>query len=299
MELKSLYTVKKIVEVGSYQKAAVALNYAQSTITFQIKQLENELGIRLFEKSGSRMVLTQEGRAVLPLIEQVIEASDRLLCFKSEHAALSGTLKIALPESLVTYQLQEVLKIFKQQAPHVKLSLQVLNCYAIYELLLRGGADLAIHYDVRSYPQSIVTQALHAYPLVMVAAPELDEKEADFVTPQQRKTVVHIQNDPQALYLKVLNAYLKQKQIVLETGLEVWSIEAVKRSVMSNLGVAFLPRFTVEAELAQGLLKECPMELADETITAICAYSKNKWKSPAMELFLQILGRYFSITDEM
>lgn len=297
MELKSLYTVRKIVELGSYQKAAVALNYAQSTITFQIRQLEQELGIRLFEKTGSHMALTQEGRAVLPLIEQVIEASDRLMCFKSENAALSGTLNIALPESLVTYQLQEVLKRFKQQAPNVKIALRVLNCYDIYDLLLRGGTDLAIHYDVRSYPQSITTQTLRSYPLVMVAAPELDEKEADLVTPGQRKTVTHIQNDPQALYLKILNAYLKQKKIVLQTGLEVWSIEAVKRSVMSNLGVAFLPRFTVEAELEQGLLKECPMELADNTITAICAYSRNKWKSPAMELFLQILGRYFSLTD--
>lgn len=50
MELKYLYTVKKILETGSYQNAAQALNYAQSTITFQIKQLETELSIKLFEK---------------------------------------------------------------------------------------------------------------------------------------------------------------------------------------------------------------------------------------------------------
>lgn len=293
MELKSLYTVRKIIETGSFQKAALALNYAQSTITFQVKQLENELGVKLFEKSRNKMVLTEEGRDILPLIERVIEASDMLLCYKDSRNILRGTLKIALPESLITYQLQAVLKEFKEKAPDVKISLQVMNCYAIYDLLLSGELDIAIHYDVRNYPQSIATKALGAYSMVMVAAPELEAAEADFITPQQIKTVTHIQNDPNALYIKILNDYLKRKQIVLQTGLELWSIEAIKRSVMSNLGVAFLPRFTVEAELKQGLLKECPMELTDRSMTAICAFHKNKWRSPAMELFLQILEQHF------
>lgn len=258
-----------------------------------MKQLENELGVQLFEKSENRMVLTEEGRDILPLIDRVIEASDMLLCYKNDQTALRGTLKIALPESLATYQLQGVLKKFREKAPEVKLALQVTNCYAIYDLLLSGELDIAIHYDVRNYPQSIATKALDTYPLVMVAAPELEEAEADFITPQQRKTVTHIQNDPHTLNLKILNTYLKQKQIILQTGLEVWSIEAIKRSVMSNLGVAFLPRFAVEAELAQGSLKECPMDLTDGAMTAICAYHKNKWQSPAMALFLNVLERHF------
>lgn len=293
MELKSLYTVRKIIETGSFQKAAIALNYAQSTITFQMKQLENELGVKLFEKNGNKMVMTEEGKDILPLIEHVVEASDMLLCYKDSQTALHGNLKIALPESLVTYQLQSVLKEFKEKAPNVKIALQVMNCYAIYDLLLSGDLDIAIHYDVRNYPQSIATKELDIYPLVMVAAPELEDSEADFITPQQRKVITHIQNDPNALYLKILNTYLKQKKIILQTGLEVWSIEGVKRCVMSNLGVAFLPRFTVEAELEQGLLKECTMDLSDGTMTAICAYHKNKWKSPAMELFLEILDKHF------
>ncbi len=53
MELKYLYTVKKIIETGSYQSAAAALNYAQSTITFQVRQLENELSVKLFEKTAA------------------------------------------------------------------------------------------------------------------------------------------------------------------------------------------------------------------------------------------------------
>lgn len=261
MELKSLYTVIKIIETGSYQKAAMALNYAQSTITFQIHQLENELGISLFEKKGNHMVLTSEGMEVLPLIKNIIDSVEALLMYNAGNNVLRGTLKIALPETLITYKMQPVLKAFKEKAPDVKLHLQVLNCYNIYSQLLNGTIDIAIHYDIKKYPQNIEILELRTYPLVMVASPCLDSTLTDFITPDQQKPLSHIQNDPNALYLKVLAQYLKEKKISLETGMEVWSIEAIKQSVMSNLGVAYLPRFAVDEELKKGLLNDIvPLE---------------------------------------
>lgn len=79
------------------------------------------------------MELTEEGRTILPLIDKVIEAADALFYYKSTTNSLGGTLKVALPETLITYQLQPVLKTFKELAPNVRLAIQVLNCYAIYE----------------------------------------------------------------------------------------------------------------------------------------------------------------------
>jgi Transcriptional regulator len=59
MDLKYLTTIKTILETGTFQKAANRLNYTQSTVTFQIQQLESELGMKLFERIGRRMVLTE------------------------------------------------------------------------------------------------------------------------------------------------------------------------------------------------------------------------------------------------
>lgn len=292
MEVKSLYTVKKIVETGNFQKAAIALNYAQSTITFQVRQLENELGIKLFEKSGNHMVLSEKGHELLPLMENVLTATEELLQHSTNTGGLHGTLKIALPESLMTYKMQPVLKTYKEKAAEVKLSLRVLNCYEIYDRLVSGDIDIAIHYDVRSYPQRIETLELATYPLVMTACPTLDADTADLTKPNRQKPVCHIQNDPNAMYLKILENYLKEKKISLENGMEVWSIEAIKQSVMSNLGIAYLPRFTVEEELRAGKLKECPMDFTGE-MTAICAYRKQKSHEPAVQLFLETLRDEF------
>ena len=84
MELKSLYTVKKIIETGSYLGASKALSYAQYTITFQVKQLEAELDVQLFEKRGNKMALTQEGEQIMPLIDHVIASAEELLNFKKK-----------------------------------------------------------------------------------------------------------------------------------------------------------------------------------------------------------------------
>lgn len=289
MELKYLYTVKKIVETGSYQSAAAALSYAQSTITFQIKQLEQELSVKLFEKNGHGMELTEQGREILPLIDKVLSSVEELLCYGNSEHEIRGTLTVALPETLVTYQMQPVLKAFKEKAPNVKLSLQVMNCYAIFEQMVSGNIPLSIQYDVGKYPDSIATKEFKTYPLVLVSSPNLSEQERDFLAANQRKSVCHIQSDPNALSLKIFHKYLQEKNITLETELEVGSVEAVKRSVMSNLGVAFLPRFTVEEELSQGLLHEVKTGIPDATITALYAYHRNKWQSPAMKLFMQIM----------
>lgn len=294
MELKYLYTVKKIVETGSYQHTAAALNYAQSTITFQIKQLENELSVKLFEKKGNKMELTQEGKEILPLIDKVLSSVNELLFYNNEND-MRGVLTIALPETLVTYQIQPILKKFKQRAPDVRLSLKVMNCYAIYEQMMNGDIDIALHYDVGTYPTSFITKEIGTYPLALVSSTVLSEKNRDFISSNQKKSLCNIQNDTNALYLKIFHQYLRKKNIILETELEVWSIEAIKRSVMSDLGIAFLPRFAVEDELAQGLLNEIKIDTDKENLVAICAYNKNKWQSPAMKLFLQILDDYYNI----
>lgn len=294
MEFKYLITVKKIIETGSYQKAAASLNYAQSTITFQIRQLEQEFGVQLFERSGSRMILTQAGKELLPFIDRVLDSVDALTRYCTRRDGLQGTLTIAAPESLVTYQLQTVLQKFKEKAPRVKLRLKCMNCFAIYDELNGSEIGIAIHYDVGAYPKSVAVTPLKSFPLALVGSPQLSERERDFTTQGQDKQVCNIQNDPDALSLKIFQQYIQSKGIRLEADLEVWSIEAIKRSVISNLGVAFLPRFTVEEEINSGELVEIPTDIIKSEMTAICAYQKARWKSPAAELFLQILLDVFT-----
>nr|WP_288830441.1 LysR family transcriptional regulator [uncultured Clostridium sp.] len=86
MDLKYLNTFRVIVEEGSFSKAAERLNYTQSTITFQIGQLEQELSSSLFEKIGRKMVLSKAGEHLIPYVDEVLSSVERLRCFEDDLA---------------------------------------------------------------------------------------------------------------------------------------------------------------------------------------------------------------------
>lgn len=93
MEFKYLNTFRTIVETGSFTAAAEKLNYTQSTITFQIGQLEQELSVKLFEKIGRRMVLTKAGDHLIPYVDEVMRSMN---CYDIRNELLSGTLDLGL-----------------------------------------------------------------------------------------------------------------------------------------------------------------------------------------------------------
>ena len=102
--------IKTILEIGSFQKAAEHLNYAQSTVTPQMLQLEQEFSIKLFEKIGRIMKLTQAGKGLIPYIDNVIEVVQQMESYGKENQELTGTLRIADSETLLACQMPQILK---------------------------------------------------------------------------------------------------------------------------------------------------------------------------------------------
>ena len=131
MELKNLRTFQAVVDQGSYQKAADRLGYTQSTITVQIQQLEEDLGVPLFERVGRRMALTEAGERVLPQARELLAAADRLLESQRAGRTLSGTLRVNLAETLLCYRMQPVIRAFRERAPQVRLVIRDCNCMQI------------------------------------------------------------------------------------------------------------------------------------------------------------------------
>lgn len=289
MELKYLITFKTILETGGFQRAAERLNYAQSTITLQMQLLEQELSVQLFEKVGRKMMPTQAGRELLPYVETVLGAVRQMENFGKGARELRGTLRIAMPETLLSYRMPEVLKKFRKTAPNVKLSLQTSNCYEIREQIRNGNVDLGVHYEIGGCGSSLVAERLRDDALVLIGSTELSREEADFVTGGRRKELCLITMDKNSLYHKIFDTYLRSNDIALNGEMELVSTEAVKRSVSGNLGVSFLPRFTVEKELREGVLRELPTAMQDGTITSVYAYHRNKCITPAMECMIRLL----------
>ena len=288
MEIKYLNTFKAILETGSFQKAAEYLNYAQSTITLQMQALEQELSVKLFEKIGRNMKLTQAGKELIPYIDGVIEAVQRLENHGKGNQELTGNLRVAIPETLLAYQMPQILKRFRNMAPNVTLSIHSSNCYDIRAQVMNGAVDLGVHYDIGGYGNTIVAEKLHHYEFVLIGSVELDMTDIDFITENQRKELCLLA-DQSSCYYKNFREYLQAKNIILESEVNLFSTEAIKQLVKENMGIAYLPHFTIEEELENNIIREIPTAIQSKWVGTVCTYHKNKWMTPAMRLFLQLL----------
>lgn len=295
MNTRNLETLMAIIETGSFQKAATQLEYAPSAVTAQIRQLESELSIKLFEKIGRKMELTQAAKDVLPFIEAILNNVERLNNYKKDISEISGTLRLVAPDSIFIYNMQPIIKEILHTAPNIHLIVNSLPSHEINQAIVDGAADIGIDCDKGSFPESLVHKSLRSVAACLIASPFIDPKETDFVTPHQRKPFAMIGNEPKANYQTALNEYLNSKDIVLRPFMKFQSIEAVKRSVMNNLGIAYVPKFSVEDELRSGSLMQLKTGLDSRLYPSVCVYHKNKWISPQMEMAIQIIEKYTQV----
>lgn len=281
MDLRRLEALNAVVDEGSFEKAARRLCRAQSTVTFQIRQLEQELGLQLFEKVGRHMRLTETGQELMPQVRELIRGLEGL-CATARRKEPGGRLRVAAGESLLAYKLPETLRRFRAQAPDVRLHLQSLNCYVIRDALLSGAADVGVFYS-QGPDVSLVQETLADFPLVLVAAPHLAN--LDFTRPNQRLPVSLIINEPQCMFRLIFENTMRQRNVSLYGTIELLSIESIKNCVAAGLGVSYLPRFCVEEELRQGMLRELPFSAPAQSLRAVCAWHAGKALSPALRLF--------------
>lgn len=292
MNTKSLVTFKTILEVGSFQKAADKLGYTQSTVTFQIKQLEEELTLKLFEKIGRRMKLTQAGKDIMPYIDLILQGTEQIGNYGKSLSEISGSLKLAIPDSILIYNMQPFMQAFTHEAPNVQLVVNSIQSGEINQAVADGTADIGINCEKDSYPDSVIHKKLGKYKAVLVASPFANNNLLDFITPHQRKPLSLICNEPDGYYQLDMDKYLSEKDILLNPPMKVQSIEAVKRCVMNNLGIAVVPTYSIGEELKNGSLMPIKTELDKKTYDSFYIYHKNKWISPQMELALDLLKKY-------
>lgn len=300
MDLKHLNTFRVIVEEGGFSKAAERLNYTQSTITFQIGQLEQELSTSLFEKIGRKMVLTKAGEQLIPYVDEVLSSIDRLRNFEDDLAECTGDLRVGVGETLLCFHLPAILKEFHEQAPKAQLFLRSMNCYDIRDELMAGSLDIGVFYNyVGGFGTSLTTYPLGTYSLALIASQKTKDQYHDFITANQQIPVPFIINEPTCVFRQIFEQYLRDKSIMLDHTIELWSIPTIKNLVKNDVGISFLPRFSVQEELDNGSLVEISTELTDTTLTAVCGHHKNKWISPLMQLFIDLNRKHMQTKKDM
>lgn len=284
MEIRHLATFLKIIETGSYTAAAAELGYTQSTITSHMQTLEQSVGGEVFTYFNRKLQLTALGKELIPLAEDLLATHDKIKNMQKTDG-LRGTLRVAAPESLTISRLGPVIKRFSQHHPDVKLILTNGTCGENQEELLNGRVDVAL----MLFPAMAVEKCLHHVlteeKIVMVGAPDAPEQFKDIQKKQSDH--VYITNEQGCSYRTMFEQHLTKQNLLSFQTMELWSIGAIKKMVMSGLGFAVLPYITVQEELENGSLKIIKQDEAFEPIYSHILIKKKKWVSPIAHAFME------------
>lgn len=282
-----MMTFSAIVRTGSFIQAARTLGFAQPTVTMHIQTLENELGVKLFERLGRRVTMTQEGECLLTYAEQIVKLSvDARTALESRSAKL-GRLVIGANESFSLSRLPAILQGFRKAYPGIDISLRFGTVRAIHELIQSNEADVAFFLTREIGFPDLNVETLFSEPVVAVAAPDHPFGAFSQVTITDFANQDLIITQESCTYRAMIDGLLRETNTNLRSLTEVNNVQVIKQLVMSGLGVSILPLVAVGSEIAQGTLVEIPWAGPELPVFTQIAYHKDKWISPTLRSFLE------------
>lgn len=297
MEIRHLLTFMTIVEIGSYTGAASKLGYTQSTITSHIQALEHEIGGELFTYVKRKLQLTHIGRELIPLAEDLLATHEQIKNMRSTHE-IKGVLKVAAPESLTISRLGPIIREFSLKYPHVQLILSNGTCGQNQIDLITGRADVAFMVYPQIKPEKCLHYSLFEEKIVLVSSNDSLEHFDEYK--RNPTNQFFITNEEGCSYRTMFEKYLLKHDIYNFQTMELWSIEAIKKIVMSGIGFSVLPYITVKEEVESGKLKIISHNEKFEPIYSHMLIKKKKWLSPAVEAFVElVLNSTTEIKKEM
>ena len=151
MEIRNLITFTKVAETQSLSKAAAALGYAQSTVTMQMQQLEQELGIHLFDRIGKQTVLTHQGEIFYQHAVSIMKEVSCALSSVAETREITGVLNIGTIESICATIFPELLELFHERWPKVTFSITLDSPEVLMDRLDKNSLDLVYLLDQRIF----------------------------------------------------------------------------------------------------------------------------------------------------
>lgn len=285
MDIQYLRTFQTVTKADSFAQAAEKLGYTRSTVTFHIHQLEREFGLKLFEKIGRQMHLTEKGRDILPFINNILDNYDQIAAVSNRP---QEKVRIAVAESFLAYQFQTILRETRRILPGVVLDIQVTPCSEMYDAVLSGRVDMALHYDILGAHPQIHTQRIQSYPLVLFGS-------ADPAAEHPRRwnetgeITDFVDLDESGFYRHCLDRVLQEHAAPTPGKLIMGSVSSLIQCVKADLGLAVLPYFAVENELAAGAIQTLNAKLEPDTIPIAISYHHSKWLSPALTTLLDII----------
>jgi DNA-binding transcriptional LysR family regulator len=292
MEITQLEFFLKIVEEGSFSRAAERAFRTQPAVSLAIRRLEDEIGAPLFDRSQKSPTLTEAGQVFHGYAERIISLRDQAReAVKELRELRAGRVRVGANESTSLYLLPEIILAFRALHPRVKVEIYRQPSERLPREILDGNVDFALtanepaDRDLAAFPvlrDELVLILSPAHPLAGRESVSVRELGSESFLAHNVKT---------GSRLKVVETFARTGT-PLNITLELATVETIKRFVQREVGLAFVPRMCVAEELERGTLATVPVRGLSYTRTLWAAHRRGAAYSHAAAAFLDILRQH-------
>ncbi len=254
MDFDQLITFLHVAELGNFSRAAEKVLRSQPAVSAQIRQLEDEYGARLFDRTKKSVTLTPAGELLLQYVQRLIALrQESLQAVADSGTETRGILSIGANETTFLYVLPEVLARYHKQYPQVRISVYRNFSHKVLQKVEDDEVELGVvTIPVRSTSLTVVP--IFRDPLVWVASAKSEIAKQERVTLEQlaqEELILHKMGSLRRLMDKQLRPFRPQLRVTME----LTSAEIVKKFVASGLGVSLISQAFVQEEVKEGKLK--------------------------------------------
>ncbi|MDO5349143.1 MAG: LysR family transcriptional regulator [Lachnospiraceae bacterium] len=289
MEIRNITTFVRVAELQSFSRAAEQLGYSQSAVTVQIRQLEQELGLLLFERIGKQVRLTENGSRFVLRALDILNAVDAAKNMAYEPERVFGKLRIATAESLLISVLPPVIMKFRQRCPEVEIITYTGVIGELFDMVRQNDVDLLFFLDKKTYHSEWVKVTERLEPIVFAASAEHP------LAAQKNISLERVLEEPFLLtekgisYRYDLEQNLAARNMEIHPFLETGNTDVITNLLLHNAGISFLPKYVIDQFVRQGRLVLLDVDVPQIQMWSQLVYHKNKWITPQMKVFIELM----------
>lgn len=294
MEIRQLRAFVAIAETGTFTAGALRVHVTQAAISMQIRQLESEIGARVFVRAPRHVILTEAGEQLLRRARHILREHDAALDEIAELAgAERGRLRIGSASAMVlSEQLPTILKDLRKQHPAADISVVSGTSEVLVDQILAGEVDIAfvsLPVDVRG----IKTERLSEDQLVAIASPRHRLAKQKTISAYTLAGERLILGERGGNTRRLIDQFFAQAGVTIRVAMELSRQQAIKRMVEEDMGVGIVPLQSVKEEVEKGRLVRWWIEGAEINWELGIAQLSNGYDSPIMQKFVSLARKVF------
>ena len=290
MDMKNLNTFLHVAELGSFSKAGERLGYSQPTVSVQIKQLEQELGGRLFDRVGHMVRLTDKGRDALHYAQNIIRMCQQM-CYTPENATDDyAIIRLATADSLCSPLMLREFAAIRQEHPNISLHLTTAGTGELFRLLDSNAVDLVCTLDNHIFNTNYVIAAEARVGVHFVVWADQKKKKKASLTKEDLLSQDFLLTERGMSYRRLLDEWLAQDSLQIQPVLETGSADLICRLVERGVGMSFLPDYVTDAAVRSGTVVRLDAQDFHPELWKQLLYHRDKWISRPMEAVIRHLA---------